>query len=70
MLRTSLLLGVLAALADVAGGLVMVRARVAERYLKYFVALGAGFLMSTAMVEMAPSVTETLRMSEPQFSTM
>jgi ZIP family zinc transporter/zinc and cadmium transporter len=60
MLRTSLLLGVLAALADVAGGVVMVRARVVERYLKYFVALGAGFLTATAMVEMTP---ESLRIS-------
>jgi uncharacterized protein (UPF0548 family) len=33
----------IAALADVAGGLVLVRARGVERYLRYFVALGAGF---------------------------
>jgi ZIP family zinc transporter/zinc and cadmium transporter len=54
MLKLSLLLGTLAALADVAGGLVLVRARGVERYLRYFVALGAGFLMATAVVEMAP----------------
>jgi ZIP family zinc transporter/zinc and cadmium transporter len=54
MLRLSLILGVVAALADVAGGLVMVRARGVERYLRYFVALGAGFLMSVAVLEMAP----------------
>jgi len=54
MLKISLLLGVLAALADVAGGLVLVRARGVERYLRYFVALGAGFLMATALVEMVP----------------
>ena len=47
-----------AALADVAGGLVLVRARGIERYLRYFVALGAGFLMATALLEMAP---ESLR---------
>ena len=40
-----MLLGTLAGLADVAGGLVLVRARGVERYLRYFVALGAGFLM-------------------------
>jgi zinc transporter ZupT len=60
MLKLSLLLGTIAALADVAGGLVLVRARGIERYLRYFVALGAGFLMATALVEMAP---ESLRLS-------
>ena len=44
----------LAALADVAGGLVLVRARGVERYLRYFVALGAGFLMAVALLEMTP----------------
>jgi zinc transporter ZupT len=54
MLRLSLILGTVAALADVAGGLVLVRARGVERYLRYFVALGAGFLMAVALLEMAP----------------
>jgi ZIP family zinc transporter/zinc and cadmium transporter len=60
MLKLSLILGVVAALADVAGGFVLVRARGVEPYLRYFVALGAGFLMSTALLEMTP---ESLRMS-------
>jgi len=60
MLKISLLLGAIAALADVAGGLVLVRARGIERYLRYFVALGAGFLMATAVIEMAP---ESIRLS-------
>ena len=60
MLRTSLILGALAALADVAGGLVLVRAKGIERYLRYFVALGAGFLMAVALLEMAP---ESFRLS-------
>ncbi|HUA92203.1 MAG TPA: ZIP family metal transporter [Terracidiphilus sp.] len=60
MVKTSLVLGAIAALADVAGGLVLVRARGVERYLRYFVALGAGFLMATAIVEMAP---ESLKLS-------
>jgi ZIP family zinc transporter/zinc and cadmium transporter len=60
MLKLSLILGVIAALADVAGGLVLVRARGVERYLRYFVALGAGFLMATALLEMTP---ESLKMS-------
>ena len=59
MLKTSLLLGLLAALADVAGGLVLVRARGVERFLRYFVARGAGFLMATALLEMTP---ESLRL--------
>ena len=60
MLKLSLLLGAIAALADVAGGLVLVRAQGVERYLRYFVALGAGFLMATAVLEMAP---ESLKLS-------
>src|ERR1700739_492963 len=60
MLKLSVALGVLAALADVAGGLVLVRAHGIERYLRYFVALGAGFLMAVALLEMTP---ESLRLS-------
>ncbi|HEX4285053.1 MAG TPA: ZIP family metal transporter [Terracidiphilus sp.] len=60
MLKLSILLGLLAAMADVAGGLVLVRAQGIERYLRYFVALGAGFLMATALLEMTP---ESLRLS-------
>lgn len=60
MIRTSLFLGAIAALADVAGGMLLVRARWVDRYLHYFVALGAGFLMATAVVEMMP---ESLRQS-------
>ena len=58
MLKLSILLGIVAALADVAGGLALVRARGVERYLRYFVALGAGFLMATALLEMAPESME------------
>jgi ZIP family zinc transporter/zinc and cadmium transporter len=54
MLKLSLILGTIAALADVLGGLVLVRAKGIERYLRYFVALGAGFLMATALLEMMP----------------
>jgi len=54
MLKVSIVLGLVAALAEVAGGLVLVRSKGVGRYLRYFVALGAGFLMSTALLEMAP----------------
>lgn len=60
MIRLSILLGLLAALADIAGGLVLVKARGVEKYLRYFVALGAGFLMATALLEMTP---ESIRIS-------
>jgi ZIP family zinc transporter/zinc and cadmium transporter len=58
MLKLSLILGTIAGLADIAGGLVLVRARGIQRYLRYFVALGAGFLMATSVLEMLP---ESLR---------
>ena len=54
MLKLSVALGVLAALAEVAGCFVLVRARGIERYLRYFVALGAGFLMAVTLLEMTP----------------
>ena len=60
MLKISLILGAIDALADGVGGLVLVRARGVERYLRYFVALGAGFLMATALIEMTP---ESLHLS-------
>jgi len=54
MLKLSLLLGAAAALADVAGAFVLVRAEGVQQYLRYFVALGAGFLMATSVLEMLP----------------
>ncbi len=48
-----LLLGLIAGLADVAGGLLLLRFR-AERFLHGFVAFGAGFLIAVALVEMIP----------------
>ena len=56
----SFLLGLLAALADVFGGLILVRTSWEKRYLRYFVALGAGFLLSAAFLEMVP---ESFRLS-------
>ena len=50
----SLILGVTAALANVAGGVVIAHRRWEQRYLKYFVALGAGFMLATALGEMLP----------------
>ena len=56
----SLLLGSLAAVADIVGGLVLVRRNWTQRYLRYSIALGAGFMMSVAMLDMLP---ESLRFS-------
>lgn len=50
----SLTLGLIAALADIFGGYLLVRKHWEQRYLRYFVALGAGFMMGAAMLEMLP----------------
>jgi zinc and cadmium transporter len=47
-------LGVTAAAADVAGGWLIVRRHWSREYLKYFVALGAGFMLATVFLEMIP----------------
>jgi zinc transporter ZupT len=50
----SLILGLIAALADVLGALILVRTHWEKRYLRYFVALGAGFMLSAVLLEMVP----------------
>jgi len=52
---TSILLGLTAAAANIFGGAIIVQRSWERRYLKYFVALGAGFMLSTALVEMVPT---------------
>src|SRR5690242_9058629 len=51
----SLALGLVAALANLLGGFILVQRSWEKRYLKYFMALGAGFMLATAIVEMIPS---------------
>src|SRR5277367_4704887 len=60
----SLTLGFVAAIADIVGGLILVRRNWEKRYLRYFVALGAGFMLAVAFLEMVP---ESLRFS-PRWS--
>ena len=48
------LLGASAAAANVIGGLLIVRRKWSHRYLRYFIALGAGFMLATALLEMVP----------------
>src|ERR1035438_4045571 len=50
----SILLGLTAAAANVFGGAVIVQKNWDRSYLRYFVALGAGFMLATALVEMVP----------------
>jgi zinc and cadmium transporter len=51
----SLLLGITAAVANVLGGAIIVQRHWEHAYLKYFVALGAGFMLATALVEVFPA---------------
>src|SRR5215813_11071497 len=57
-ITTSILLGITAALANGLGGAVVVRKHWERRYLRYFVALGAGFMIGTAFLEMLPESIE------------
>jgi zinc and cadmium transporter len=54
----SLLLGLTAAAANVFGGTIIVQRKWEPSYLKYFVALGAGFMLATSLVEMLPASFE------------
>src|SRR5437879_3007802 len=54
----SILLGLTAAAANVFGGTIIVQRHWERRYLRYFVALGAGFMLATALVEMVPESLE------------
>ena len=55
---TSILLGLTAAAANIFGGAIIVQRHWERRYLRYFVALGAGFMLATALVEMIPESLE------------
>ncbi len=52
------LLGLTAAAADAFGGAVVVQREWNRSYLKYFVALGSGFMLATAINEMLPASFE------------
>jgi zinc and cadmium transporter len=51
----SIFLGLTAAAANVFGGAIIVHKHWDRSYLKYFVALGAGFMLATALVEVLPA---------------
>src|ERR1700684_2116050 len=50
----ALALGLFAGLADYLGGFLLVRRSPSARALRYFVALGAGFMLAAAVLEMLP----------------
>jgi ZIP family zinc transporter/zinc and cadmium transporter len=54
-------LGLIAALGNVAGGWFITQRQWSREFLKYFVALGAGFMLATAFLEMIP---ESLRLRQ------
>ena len=65
------LLGATAAAANLFGGILVVHREWSRRYQKYFIALGAGFMLATAIVEMIPESIElqlVLRQDLPQRS--
>jgi len=51
----SVLLGLTAAFANLFGGAIIVQKDWDRSYLKYFIALGAGFMLATSIVEMVPA---------------
>jgi len=59
---TSILLGLAATAANGFGGAVIVQKDWDKTYLRYFIAVGAGFMLGTAMLEMLP---ESIRVSGP-----
>jgi ZIP family zinc transporter/zinc and cadmium transporter len=53
-IASSILLGLTAGFANMFGGAVIVQKHWDRRFLRYFVALGAGFMLGTALLEMLP----------------
>ena len=67
-LLLALLLGLTAAAANVIGGSLVAHRQWSRLYLKYFVALGAGFMLATALVEMIPESLKLRTTSTSSFS--
>jgi ZIP family zinc transporter/zinc and cadmium transporter len=53
-ITASILLGLTAGFANIFGGAVIVQRHWDRRFLRYFIALGAGFMLGTALLEMVP----------------
>ena len=66
-----LLFGFLAAGANVLGGLVLIKSgahRLGERFLKYLVALGAGFMLAAIFIEILPQTIDIWTTAAPNQS--
>ena len=50
----ALTLGLVAAAANLAGGFLIIRRQWSREFLRYFIALGAGFMLATTLLEMVP----------------
>ena len=64
-----LLFGTLAALANFVGGLLLIKSgahRLGERFLKYLVALGAGFMLAAIFIEMLPETVHIWTETNPR----
>src|SRR5580693_759846 len=61
------LLGATAAAANLGGGILVAHRQWSQKFLKYFIALGAGFMLATAMIEMVPESLK-LRADRPAAS--
>jgi ZIP family zinc transporter/zinc and cadmium transporter len=66
-LTLTIVLGLTAALADTLGGAIIVQRHWERRYLRYFMALGSGFMLATALVEMLPESMRIAPAHAPAF---
>src|SRR5438045_5924427 len=67
-LALTIVLGLTAALADGVGGLIIIQRYWERRYLRYFMAVGSGFMLATALVEMFPESLRLAPVQAPLFS--
>ena len=63
----ALLLGITAAAANLIGGSLIAHGQWSRRYLKFFIALGSGFMLATALVEMIPEAVNLRSDSSSKF---
>jgi zinc and cadmium transporter len=66
-LALSILLGLTAAAANGFGGAIIVQRHWERRYLRYFIALGSGFMLATAIIEMLPESFRLAGVRAPLF---
>lgn len=66
-LLLALLLGLIAAAANLIGGSLIAHRQWSRVYLKYFIALGAGFMLATALIEMIPEALNLRADSSSKF---